>query len=116
MATWNPEKVTHEGIEPTFQAPDATTSGSQILTNGHKAMLIARNAANTAMTLTFLTQKTVDGEDADDKAIQIPANGGSGIEERLIGPFDPDDYENNDGEVRFTASRTTNITIAAIYA
>ena len=108
MATWNPEQVSSRtATVPTYQQADSATAFSQILNNGANAMLIVRNAA-AAINLTFQIQRTVDGEDVDDKVITVPVGTSSAPEIRIIGPFPPDIYYNEDNEVRFTVSRINN--------
>ena len=113
MATWNPQQVSSRtATVPTYQRRGAGgNNGQHVLNNGANAMLIVRNGhASNEFVVTFITQVTVDGQAVGNKSIQVNAG-----ETRIIGPFPPDIYYNEDNEVRFTISRDgQNFTIAAI--
>ncbi len=68
------------------------------------------NGGGSDDTVTVITNKTVGGLAVADQTIVVTAG-----EERLIGPFPPDIYNNADGQIQWTHSFITTVTHAALH-
>lgn len=75
--------------------------GGDTFPNTGAEFLIIRNAnATLSRTITFVTEKTVDGLDVGDLTVLI-AGGASGVE-HLVGPFSKDVYNDSNEEIAMT--------------
>jgi len=76
---------------------DLGTGTPQTMRNGRKAVLHIYNAdSSNAMSVRFITHKTIHGLDLENPERTIP-----GGEDHVFGPFDPDVYDNESGNVEF---------------
>ena len=121
--TFDPETPTRGGLDPSFTTgTGANNLGTvntdhQAIRNGRNAVLIAQNYSSAAITLTLRAQKIVDGDLAvpNPTAISVPAIASNVPGQRIIGPFDPDVFENGEGLVEFELSAHVDVGVAAIY-
>lgn len=88
----------------------ADTDGNFFTNDGRQLLVLHHtNAAGADMTLTIVTQLTVDGEPVDDKEIAIVKG-----KRYLIGPFPTGYYNDVDGYVQMTYSSETDITVGVV--
>jgi|SRR6185369_13553486 len=86
--------LTRAGVDPPALTDADMTNGMRIPTNnGHVFVeIISSDAA--PQTVGFEIPKEIDGESVGDKTVTIPAG-----DTRLVGPFPPGDYNQDDGSV-----------------
>jgi hypothetical protein len=88
----------------------ADAGGDAFDNTGSELLLVTHtNGGGSAVTLTIVTQITVDGEPVDDKEITI-APGST----HLLGPFPKGTYNDSNGRVQLTYSAHTDITVKPI--
>lgn len=92
-------------------ALESAAGGGDAFLNSAKRFLVIDNADGSPMTLTLVTQNTVDGEAVDDKTIVVAAG-----TRQLLGPFPPAIYNDNDDKVQLTYSAVTSLTVGVIDA
>ena len=94
MATITPVAPKREANSFSFSA--AAAGGDEFVNNGSELLLFEHtNGAGSDMTLTIVTQQTVDGEAVADKAITV----GKGTI-HLLGPFPTGIYNDANGKVQ----------------
>ena len=98
------------GVDPTFYSssttPSLTNGDAFTFPNNGQAFVHVSNGG-TACIVTFDTPITIDGLAVANRQVQIPGNS-----ERMIGPFRPDVYNNDDGEVSLSINNVVNVEIA----
>jgi len=107
MATLSVQQIIRSGLKPTYAT--AATGGDEFVNDGVFTFFHAKNAATPAIAVTFVTQKTVDGQAVGDRTVSLPDG-----EERMVGPFPTDVYNNANGRVAVTYDAVASVTIAAI--
>jgi len=106
MAVLTIQEITRAGVGPTFAA---AAGGGDSFPNDGRTMCEVKNAGGGAITLTVVTQITVDGKAVADDAISVPATTG----DRMVGPFPPEIYNDVNGRVNLTYSGVTSVTVGA---
>jgi hypothetical protein len=107
MADLTVETVARTGLNATYVACSA--GGDAVLNTGVDCVLV-KNGSGSSITVTVVTQDTVDGNAVADRTVVIPAG-----EERIIGPFRGGvTYNDVDNKVQLTYSAVTSLTIAAL--
>lgn len=104
MATLVVENIVRAGVEPTYNVaadPDEFLNSGQILIH-------VKNGA-TDVTVTIVSQVTVDNLAVADLTVLVPAN-----EDRMIGPFPTDWYNDSNGKVQLQYTNVVNVTIAVM--
>ena len=92
----------------TFDA--AASGGDDFVNTGTELLLIKHtNGAGSAVTLTIVTTREVDGQSVADKEITIGAG-----ETHLLGPFPTGIYNDPDEKVSFSYDDETDIEVAVI--
>lgn len=104
MSTRVPTAVVRAGI--LVGAAAADVAGDKFANDGRQFAYF-KNASGGSITVTVVTAKTVDGLAVADRTVALAAG-----EEKLIGPFDKDTYNDTDGNVNFTYSGVTSLTMA----
>lgn len=87
----------------------AAAGGGDAFLNTGKEFLAAKNASGAPITITFVTQVTVDGQAVADLAVAVPAG-----HTMLIGPFPPGYYNDGSGQVQVTYSGVTTLTVMPV--
>ena len=103
MAQYTVQTVTRDGIEPT----ENPVAASDVFNNDGNVRLWVDNQNAGTCTVTIVTQATVDGQAVSDKTVAIPTG-----EKRLIGPFPPGVYNDDNSQVTVQFSVTSNVTCA----
>lgn len=106
MATLVPTKVLRTGV---LLGAVAAAGGGDKFANDGRQVAYFKNGSGAPITVTVVTQKTVDGLAVTDRAVVVAAG-----EERMIGPFDKETYNDTDGNVNFTYSGVTSLTVAVL--
>lgn len=106
MALITVQEVGRAGIAPSYVA---AAGGGDTFANDGRTMLHIKNGGGGSITLTVVTQATVDGKAVADDAISVP-NGA----ERMVGPFPPAIYNDVNQQVALTYSGVTSVTVAVV--
>ncbi len=108
MAVLTVQQVALAGLNPSYAA--AAAAGDSFANDG-RIVLHVKNANASSRTVTVTSQKpATPGLAPSNNAVSIPATTG----ERLIGPFDPNVWNDANGNAQITYSSETGLTIAAI--
>ena len=103
MALLTVTDITRAGVAPTLTA---AAGGGDSFVNDGRVYLHINNGGGGSITLTVVTQKTVDGKAVADDAITVP-NGAA----RIVGPFPPSIYNDANQQVQLTYSGVTSVTV-----
>lgn len=103
------------GLAPSFTA--AIADGHAINNQYGNVVLWVKNGSGASINITIVTPGTVDGNAIADKVVAVPAGA-----DRIIGPFDPRYYNQDDSSgdtgLNYAAfinySATASVTIAAL--
>ncbi|HMJ87977.1 MAG TPA: hypothetical protein VK504_32595 [Vicinamibacterales bacterium] len=99
------QQSTRAGLTPVYTA--ANVDGHNIPNGGAEVFHI--KTVGTACTVTIAIPGTVDGQAVTNKTVVLSTN-----QERIVGPFPPNYYNQADGSVLITFSAVTAVTIAAL--
>ena len=103
------QQVVATGLEAT-QTGSLDTANTYQSPNDGAVILHIINAGGSDDTVTIVANKTIGGLAVADQTVVVTAG-----EERFIGPFPPDIYNNSDGEVEWTHSFITTVTQSALH-
>ena len=106
MATITVQEITRTGLEMTTEG---CVGGGDEFVNVDGAFVFIKNASGADKTVRFTIQKLVDGEIPPKKSVVVTL-----AEERRIGPFPTDIYNDADGKVQITYTAVTDLTIAVM--
>lgn len=104
------QPITVAGVEPTYEA--ANGDGNAFLNRG-RTFLHVKNGGGGPCTVTAITPITVGGRAVADDDFVIPAS-----EERMIGPFSADIFNNSGADVNkvhVDYSTAASVTVAAFF-
>lgn len=96
---------TANGTTPSYTA--ATSSDTYKAPNDGRVFLHAKNVGGSPVTLTVSTPGTMDGNAVADYTATIPATTG----DKLIGPFPPRVYNDDDQKLTITVSGATSLAV-----
>jgi len=100
--------IIRAGLKVTYENAGAT--GDEFSNEGTYTFFQVKNAASGTIDVTFITQKTVDGQAVDDRVVAVPTS-----EDWMIGPFPTDIYNTANKRVQVTYSPgATGVTVAAL--
>lgn len=110
MAVLAVQQIDRTGVTPALAAAAA---GGDSFPNSGKTYFHAKNAhASASRTLTFASQAPAaaipQGASKADVQVVVPA-----LTEKLVGPFDPAFWNDNNGRVVVTYSSEADLTVAA---
>lgn len=103
------EQITRVGINAT-DTGSLSTSDTYKVRNDGKTFLHFKKSGAGACTVTFVTPGTVDGLAVADRTVSVPATTG----DVMVGPFPRRIYNDSDGELAFTLSEITGLTVAVL--
>lgn len=104
-----PQDVDRTGLNPTYMGSLSGGDTYQVLNDGRTVIYFKKGSGGAAVNISFDIAQRVDGQTVADRTVRLPNN-----QERVVGPFPPGIYNNDDGEVEFTVSNVTNLSIAAL--
>jgi len=88
----------------------ASGGGDEFVNNGKEILMVNHtNSGGAGVTLTIVTQSTVDGQAIADRTVAIGAG-----EFHPLGPFDKGVYNDANGKVQLTWSSSTDVSIAVL--
>jgi hypothetical protein len=106
MATLNVQQVVLAGLEAAYVACGA---GGDDFVNSGKAFIHVKNGHTSPQTVTVNSQASCSQGFDHDVAVEV-----TNAEDRMIGPFAKDRFNNSSGKVLITYSGVTALTIAII--
>jgi len=106
VAELNVQKITQDGITPSFSSAEA---GGDTFDNNGRTFLHVNNGGAAQITVTIASKKPCNQGFTHDLTVDIPAS-----EERQIGPFEADRFNNTEGEVEVSYSDVSSVQVAAV--
>lgn len=106
MALLNVQRTGLAGLAPTFSG--ASVGGDSFLNSG-RTYLHVKNGGTAAITVTVNSQKPCNYGFDHDAVVSVPAGG-----EQIIGPFQQDRFNDQNGQVQITYSAVTSVTVAVV--
>lgn len=101
--------VVRTGVKPVYVSAGAGGELHDAFPNDGRVILNVKNGAGAPITVTIETPGTVDGLAIAELIVTVP-----NAEERWIGPFPPNTYNQDAGTVYVDYSAVTTITVAAL--
>lgn len=106
MAVLSVQEITTDGLNPLLVAADP--AGDEFPNDG-KTFFRVDNGSAAGITVTFNSQKPCNYGFDHDVQVSVPAG-----ESMLVGPFEPNRFNNSNGRVEVSYSDATSVTVAAI--
>ena len=106
MAVLTSQQIANTGLNSAYSA--ASASGDSFVNTGRE-FLHVKNGSGSSVTVTIATEQTVEGLAVADATVTIPAG-----EDRFIGPFATNTFNDSDRQVNFTYSSETSVTVAVM--
>ncbi len=103
MATLTVTAIDRTGIQVSLAAADV---GGDEFANTGREFLVIDNASGVPVTVTAVTQKTIDGEAVADKSISVDAG-----QREYFGPFPTGTYNDGNDRVQITYSAVASVTV-----
>lgn len=103
MALLTVQEISRAGVSGALTA--AASGGDEFVNDGRTYLDVA-NGSGGSITVTAVTQSTVDGLAVADLAVAV----GAGVRTK-IGPFPPNIYNDVNGRVQITYSGVTSLTV-----
>jgi hypothetical protein len=99
------QSISRSGVQPIYNT--AAGGGDEFLNDGRTWIHVKNGAV--VLNITLVSQITVDGLDVEDLVITVPIN-----DERLIGIFSTEWYNDADGKVQIIYDDASNVTLAVL--
>jgi hypothetical protein len=106
MANLNVQKIELSGLNPSYVA--AAAGGDEFVNSG-RAFIHVKNGGASSIDVTVDSQTPCSQGYDHDAVVAVPAS-----EERMIGPFPKDRFNDASEKVQITYSDVTSVTVAAI--
>lgn len=103
MAVLTVNEISRAGVSG---ALTAAAGGGDSFANDGRTYLDVNNGSGGSITVTFVTQQTIDGLAVADLAVAV----GAGVRTK-VGPFPPSIYNDANGRVQVTYSGVTSLTV-----
>lgn len=103
MAVLTVNEISRAGVSG---ALTAAAGGGDSFANDGRTYLDINNGSGGSITVTFVTQQTIDGLAVADLAVAV----GAGVRTK-VGPFPPSIYNDANGRVQVTYSGVTSLTV-----
>jgi hypothetical protein len=103
------QRVLPTGVAPTYTGSLLTTN-TYLVRNSGRVMLHFKKAGASVCTVTIQTPATVGGLAVAEQTNTVPASTG----DIMAGPFPPRIYNDGAGDLRFTLSEITGLTVAVV--
>jgi hypothetical protein len=107
--TLNPQKLSDVGVAPT-RAGSLSASNTYIVRNNGRTLLLFEKTGAGNCTVTVQTPAKQGGLDVAERTFNVPATTG----DVAAGPFPPSLYNDASGDLRFTLSEVTGLTVAVV--
>ena len=106
MAELSVQQIDIDGLDPSF--PGADVGGDSFLNDGD-TVLYVKNDDSAEHTVTLEIQKSVDFGSLTNPTVTVPAG-----EERIIGPFNREWFNDSDKYAHVSYDAVTSVTVAAL--
>lgn len=106
MAALSAQEINFAGVAPAFVAADAA---GDTFPNDGKTFLYIRNAGGAPRTVTIDSKQLSNFLKDNDEVIVIPSTG-----ERMVGPYNPNRFNNNANRTEVSYDDVTGLTIAVL--
>jgi hypothetical protein len=106
MAELTVQQATSEGIIPTFTAASAE---GDVFTNNGKTYIHVKNDGASSIDVTIEAQRLCNFGELHNEVVSVGAGS-----EKIIGPFNPLQFNDATGKVNISYSDVTNVTVAVI--
>lgn len=106
MATLTVQTTDRDGAEAALAA---AASGGDEFANTGQELLLVNNGSGAPITVTIVTQQSVDGLAVADKTVAVAAG-----ELWVVGPFPTPIYNDGDNLVQLTYSTETDLTVGVL--
>lgn len=104
-----PQKLSDAGVAPTYTG-SLSVANTYIVRNSGRVFLHFKKTGAGANTTTVQTPKTVGGLAVADRTVNVPGTTG----DVMVGPLSPDLYNDAIGDLRFTLSEITGLSVAVL--
>jgi hypothetical protein len=102
------EKSTYSGLDPSQTAVNSTDT--YVFANDGRVVLRVDNGDTSSETVTFTTDREINGLTIEDPTVTVPAG-----EFRFIGPFAPGVFNNGqDVDLAFSNGTSTNVEVIKV--
>lgn len=98
------QDVARTGLDLRAAETTVVIANTYYFPNDGRTKLFVRNATGSTCVVTIETPKTVDGLAVTDRTVSVAT-----AKEFEIGPFPPDTYNNDSGQVKVTFDQTVGI-------
>lgn len=105
MATLTVADIPPSGVTPTY---NACAGGGDQFANDGRVLCHFKNTSGGAITVTFVAQVACNRGTIHSTTLVVPATTG----DKMIGPFDPQIFNDSNGMLQMTYSGVTNLTVA----
>lgn len=105
----SPQTLADTGIIPAYTGSLATTNTYKVRNDGRTFLHVKKSGAGDC-NVTIQTPKTVNGLAVAEQIVAVVATTG----DKMIGPFPPSVYNDGLGDVNFTLSEITGLTVAVV--
>lgn len=102
------QQVVASGLDATYET-GLSTSDNYIIPNDGRSILHVVNGGGSPTTVTIVTTYSAGGLDLPDQTVSVPAG-----EERMIGPFPTNLYNDGEGKIDVSFSFITSVSFAAL--
>ena len=103
------QRIAEAGITPTYTSPLTTTDTYTVENNGKLFLHFKKTEAGNAL-VTIQTPVLIGGLLVEEREVTVLANVG----DLMVGPFPAGIYNNDAGDLRFTVSNITGLSVAVI--
>lgn len=100
------QSIVRTGLSPAYTGANA--DGHSVTNEGKKTLVHVKNGGGSSINVTIQTPNTVDSLAVSDRVVSVPSG-----EERMIGPFPVETYNQSDGTIYVDFSAVTSVTVAA---
>ncbi len=104
-----PQEVAIAGTTPAYQG-SLSISDTYTFPNDGRTFLHCKKVGAGACVATITTPRTIGGLAVADPTVTIPATTG----DKMIGPFNPDNFQASDGLVTVAFSEITGLSVAVV--
>ncbi|MFQ5775858.1 MAG: hypothetical protein ACE5GS_15150 [Kiloniellaceae bacterium] len=104
-----PQRINAGGIAPA-RTGGLTTNDTYLVRNNGAVILLFEKTGAGACVVTVQTPARAGGLDVAERTFTVPATTG----DVAAGPFPPSIYNDGSGDLRFTLSEVTGLTVAAL--
>lgn len=107
--TLTPQQCGIAGITPSYTG-SLSAANTYLVRNSGKVFLHFKKTGAGDCTVTLQTPITVEGLAVEEPTVTVPATTG----DKMIGPFSPAVFNDQNGDLKFTLSEITGLSVAVV--